>query len=173
MSIPRFQTEGLGDLIGSMELHFIVAGQTMTSKISPFRAVQDAVATRTKIAPPFGSPASFRTKVPIGVLIVEELLDCVDVNEIVERHASRKMVEKYSQMAAQNRISHEENSCLQDEKNAVLNYQNRLRDKFTEAMEKGTGLFRGVSWDASSLGKAMSEIYKKLYGNVVPDLYPI
>jgi hypothetical protein len=82
------------------------------------------------------------------------------------------MVEKYSQMAAQNRINHEENSCLQDEKNAVLNYQNRLRDKFTEAMEKGTGLFRGVSWDASSLGKALSEIYKKLYGNVVPDLYP-
>ena len=91
---------------------------------------------------------------------------------VAELHASRKMVEKYAQMGAQNRISSEENSCLQDEKNAVLNYQNRLRDKFTDAMEKGTGLFRGVSWDASSLGKALSEIYKKLYGNVVPDLYP-
>src|SRR5262249_39649061 len=96
-----------------------------------------------------------------------------DIDQLVaELHASRKMVEKYSQMAAQNRISHEENSCLQDEKNAVLNNQNRLRDKFTEAMEKGTGLFWGVSWDASSLGKSLSEIYKKLYGNVVPDLYP-
>ena len=96
-----------------------------------------------------------------------------DIDQMVaELHASRKMVEKYAQMAAQNRISSEENSCLQDEKNAVLNYQNRLRDKFTEAMEKGTGLFRGVSWDASSLGKALSEIFKKLYGNVVPDLYP-
>jgi len=96
-----------------------------------------------------------------------------DIDQLVaELHASRKMVDKYSQMAAQNRISHEENSCLQDEKNAVLNYQNRLRDKLTETMEKGTGLFRGVSWDASSLGKALSEIYKKLYGNVVPDLYP-
>ena len=96
-----------------------------------------------------------------------------DIDQMVaELHASRKMVEKYAQMGAQNRISSEENSCLQDEKNAVLSYQNRLRDKFTEAMEKGTGLFRGVSWDASSLGKALSEIYKKLYGNVVPDLYP-
>lgn len=96
-----------------------------------------------------------------------------DIDQLVaELHASRKMVEKYSQMAAQNRISHEENSCLQDEKTAVINYQNRLRDKFTEAMEKGTGLFRGVSWDASSLGKATGEIFKKLYGNVVPDLYP-
>jgi hypothetical protein len=91
---------------------------------------------------------------------------------VAELHASRKMVEKYAQMGAQSRISSEENSCLQDEKNSVLNYQNRLRDKFTDAMEKGTGLFRGVSWDASSLGKALSEIYKKLYGNVVPDLYP-
>jgi hypothetical protein len=96
-----------------------------------------------------------------------------DIDQLVaDLYASRRMVEKYSQMGAQNRISPEANACLQDEKNAVLNYQNRLRDKFTEAMEKGTGLFRGVSWDASSLGKALSEIYKKLYGNVVPDLYP-
>lgn len=96
-----------------------------------------------------------------------------DIDQMVaELHASRKMVEKYAQMGAQNRISSEENSCLQDEKNAVLGYQNRLRDKFTDAMEKGTGLFRGVSWDASSLGKSLSEVYKKLYGNVVPDLYP-
>jgi hypothetical protein len=96
-----------------------------------------------------------------------------DIDQMVaELHASRKMVEKYAQMGAQNRISSEENSCLQDEKNAVLGYQNRLQDRFTEAMEKGTGLFRGISWDASSLGKALSEIYKKLYGNVVPDLYP-
>ena len=29
-----------------------------------------------------------------------------------------------------------------------------------------------MSWDASSLGKTLSEIFKKLYGNVVPDLYP-
>src|SRR5262249_22692579 len=87
---------------------------------------------------------------------------------VADLYASRRMVEKYSQMAAQNRISPEENACLQDEKNAVLSYQNRLRDKFTETMEKGTGLFRGMSWDASSLGKAVGEIFKKLYGNVVP-----
>ena len=87
---------------------------------------------------------------------------------VAELHASRKMVEKYAQMAAQNRIRSEENSCLQDEKNAVLSYQNRLRDKFTEAMEKGTGLFRGVSWDASSLGKASAKSSRSSIGNVVP-----
>jgi hypothetical protein len=39
-------------------------------------------------------------------------------------------------------------------------------------MEQGTGLFRGVAWDAASLGKNLSEILKKLFGTVVPDLYP-
>jgi hypothetical protein len=91
---------------------------------------------------------------------------------VAELHASRKMVEKYDQLRAQNRINAEESSCLDAEKKAVLNIQNRLRDKFTEAMEHGTGLFRGVSWDASSLGKTLHEIYKQLYGHVVPDLYP-
>ena len=96
-----------------------------------------------------------------------------DIDQTVaELFASRKMVEKYGQLGAQSRISGEEASCLQDEKNAVLSHQNRLRDKFTEAMERGTGLFRGVSWDASALGKSHGEIFKKLYGNVVPDLYP-
>jgi hypothetical protein len=39
-------------------------------------------------------------------------------------------------------------------------------------MEKGGGLFRGVARDAASLGKSLSEILKKLFGYVVPDLYP-
>lgn len=96
-----------------------------------------------------------------------------DIDQLVaELFASRKMVEKYAQMASQSSISPDQNSCLQDEKNAVLNYQNRLSDKFTDAMERGSGLFRGVSWDASQLGKSLGEIFKKLYGNVVPDLYP-
>ena len=48
-----------------------------------------------------------------------------------------------------------------------------MRDKFTEGDGKGErACSGGVSWDASSLGKALGEIYKKLYGNVVPDLYP-
>jgi hypothetical protein len=96
-----------------------------------------------------------------------------EVDELVAQlHASRKMVEKYDQLRAQNKITPDEAVCLQDEKNAVLGYQSRLRDKLTEAMEKGTGLFRGVSRDALSLGKTLSEILKKLFGHVVPDLYP-
>jgi hypothetical protein len=91
---------------------------------------------------------------------------------LAEVHASRKMVEKYDQLRAQNRISTDEGVCLQDEKNTALNHQARLRDKLTDALEKGTALFRGVGRDAPSLGKGLGEILKKLFGHVVPDLYP-
>ncbi len=96
-----------------------------------------------------------------------------EIDELVaELYASRKMVEKYDQLRVQNKITGDEAVCLQDEKTAVLGYQARQRDKLTDAIEKGTGLFRGVSWDASALGKNLGEILKKLFGQVVPDLYP-
>jgi hypothetical protein len=96
-----------------------------------------------------------------------------EIDELVAQlYASRKMVEKYDQLRAQSKISSDEATCLQDEKNAVLNYQSRLRDKLVEALEKGTGMFRGVGRDASSLGKNFSEIIKKFLEHVVPDLYP-
>ncbi len=91
---------------------------------------------------------------------------------VAELFASRKMVEKYEQLRAQSKISPEEATCLQDEKNAVLRYQSRLSDKLHEALEKGTGVFRGVAFDAPGLGKSLGEIVKKFLGNVVPDLYP-
>src|SRR5262249_51459493 len=79
---------------------------------------------------------------------------------------------KYDQLRAQNKISTDESACLQDEKNAVLGHEARLRDKLVEAMQRGTGLFRGFARDASSLGKGLGEILKKLYSHAVPDFYP-
>ena len=96
-----------------------------------------------------------------------------EIDELVSQlHASRKMVDKYNQMSAQQKISPDEATCLQDEKNSKNGYETRLRDKLTEAMERGTGMFRGVQKDASALGKGLGEILKKLFGQVVPDLYP-
>lgn len=96
-----------------------------------------------------------------------------EIDEVVgQLHASRKMVDKYNQVSAQQKISPDEATCLQDEKTAKNGYETRLRDKLTEAMERGTGMFRGVQKDASALGKSMGEILKKLFGQVVPDLYP-
>src|SRR5205807_1330127 len=72
----------------------------------------------------------------------------------------------------QNQINADAAKCLQDEKNSALAHQSRLRDKLTEAMEKGTGMFQGVAIDAASLGKNLSEILKKLFAHAVPYLYP-
>ncbi len=96
-----------------------------------------------------------------------------EMDELVAQlHASRKMVEKYDQLRAQNKITTDEATCLQDEKTATLGFQSRLRDKLTEGMEKGTGMFRGVQKDAAGLGKGLGEILKKLFAHVVPFLYP-
>tara|TARA_R110002049_G_scaffold215606_1_gene387067 strand:- start:31097 stop:34759 length:3663 start_codon:yes stop_codon:yes gene_type:complete len=95
-----------------------------------------------------------------------------EIDELVgQLHASRKMVDKYNQLSAQQKITQDEASCLQDEKNSKNGFETRLRDKLTEAMERGTGMFRGVQKDASALGKGLSEILKKLFSQVVPDLY--
>lgn len=96
-----------------------------------------------------------------------------EIDELVAQlFASRKMVEKYDQLRPQGKITPDEATCLQDEKNLVLNYESRLRDKITEALERGTGMFRGVARDASSLGKSLGEIIKRFLEQVVPDLYP-
>src|SRR5262249_29212356 len=77
-----------------------------------------------------------------------------EIDELVAQlHASRKMVDKYNQLSAQQKITPDEATCLKDEKNSKNNYENRLRDKLSEAMERGTGMFRGVQKDASALGK--------------------
>lgn len=96
-----------------------------------------------------------------------------EIDELIKQlHASRKMVEKYSQLRAKREISPDEGSCLDQEQIEQAGYEKRLREKLTEAMERGSGLFRGVQKDASGLGKSLGEILKKLLGQVVPDLYP-
>jgi hypothetical protein len=86
--------------------------------------------------------------------------------------ASRQMIGKYEQARAQNRISPEEASSLSNEKQEITRIQSRLRDKMIEALEKGTGLFHGVSRDAASLGKNAGEIFKAQFDAAFPDLYP-
>jgi hypothetical protein len=96
-----------------------------------------------------------------------------EIDELVaQAHASRKMVEKYDQLRAQSKIAPDEATCLQDEKNSEHRYKSMLRDKLTEAMERGSGMFRGVQKDAASLGKGLGEVLRKLFGHAVPAIYP-
>jgi hypothetical protein len=86
--------------------------------------------------------------------------------------ASRQIIAKYEQARAQNRITNEEAASLSNEKQDLSRIQSRLRDKMIEALEKGVGMFRGVSRGASSLGKNVGEIFKAQFDVAFPDLYP-
>src|SRR5258708_3635909 len=91
---------------------------------------------------------------------------------IANLYASRQMVVRYDQLRAQGRITNDEAASLSNEKNEALRYQNRLQEKMIQALERGQGLFRGVSKDGAALGKTHAEILKKLFDYSVPDLYP-
>lgn len=87
-------------------------------------------------------------------------------------YASRQMVSKYEQLRAQNRITNDEAASLSTEKHEASRLQGRLREKMTEALEKGQGLFDGRSKDAAELGRTAPEIFKRLFDFAFPDLYP-
>jgi len=96
-----------------------------------------------------------------------------EIDELVAQlYASKKMVEKYRLLRAQSKITHEEDKCLQDESNTCQALESRLQDKLTEALERGTGVFRGVAYEAASLGSKIEEIIPKLLNQLVPELYP-
>jgi len=86
--------------------------------------------------------------------------------------ASRQMVAEYEQVRAQNRITNEEAASLANEKHEVERFKTRLREKMVDALEKGQGLFRGITKDSAALGKGASEIFKGLFDFAFPDLYP-
>ncbi len=86
--------------------------------------------------------------------------------------ASRQMILKYEQQRAQNKITNEESSSLSNEKTEVERLKTRIHEKTVVALESGQGLFQGVSKDAASLGRSVSEIFKGLFDYVFPELYP-
>ncbi|APB32608.1 transposase [Gloeomargarita lithophora Alchichica-D10] len=91
---------------------------------------------------------------------------------IAQVYASNQMITKYEELRTKGNITDQERSCLQDEMNDRSRYSNRLLEKFTSALEQGTGLFQGFQSDASELGKNWAEILPKLIANILPTLYP-
>jgi hypothetical protein len=93
-------------------------------------------------------------------------------NMIIGIYASRLMIAKYDQLSAKNRVTPEEYASLMQESREVSMSQRRLRDKVTQALEQGIGLFRGSEKEAETLGKNLPDIIKKFLDYAVPDLYP-
>jgi hypothetical protein len=82
------------------------------------------------------------------------------------------MIGEYERLAAQQKLTAEESSCLAEEKNRLDGYRRKLRSKLLEAVQAGSGLFQGVRHDATGLGKSFVEVFSKLFDLVVPILYP-
>ena len=90
---------------------------------------------------------------------------------VAELFRSRRMVGQYEQLRAQGKISAEESSSLAAEKNEALRYQGRLRERLSQALQAGTGFFRGVSKDGSALGRSIVEVFRRFFETFVPQLY--
>lgn len=87
-------------------------------------------------------------------------------------NASDKMIIKYEQLRAQNKITNEESSSLSSEMSNIKRLKIRLTEKIKDALSKGQGVFQGVTKDASAIGKNLPEIIKKFLDYAVPELYP-
>lgn len=90
---------------------------------------------------------------------------------VAELFRSRRMVSQYDHLRAQGKISPEESSSLAAEKNEALRYQGRLRERVSQALQAGTGFFRGVSKDGSALGRSIAEVFRRFFETFVPQLY--
>lgn len=91
---------------------------------------------------------------------------------VVELYRSREMVADNERLAAHGKLSAEESSCLSDEKVRKDRYQRELRSQIIRSLAAGSGFFRAVQKDGSSLGKEFAEIFTALCVQSIPDLYP-
>jgi hypothetical protein len=107
---------------------------------------------------------------PDCVFLVFALTPEIDEN-MGELYRSRQMVNRYSQAAAQGKITAEESSCLSSEREQVNRLLARLREGFAMALQGGCGFFRGVSMEGTALGKTLPEVVKQLFEKSVPQLY--
>ncbi|HEU5367189.1 MAG TPA: hypothetical protein VFU69_01945, partial [Ktedonobacterales bacterium] len=96
-----------------------------------------------------------------------------EVQELIRQvYASHQMVGKYDQLSAQGRMIGDYSAPLENEKREEARFRDRLREKLLEVLAGGQGVFRGVTRDASDLGKTPADIFKRLFDIAVPDLYP-
>ena len=83
----------------------------------------------------------------------------------------REMVSTHERLAAQGKLTPEEASCLAEEKVRRDRNQRLLRSKLVEVLQSGSGFFRAIERDGSSLGQGLPEVFHGLLDLVIPDLY--
>jgi len=96
-----------------------------------------------------------------------------EIDRMVEElYRSQKMVGKYDQLRAQNKINKEDAASLAAERQIAQRIQGQLADQVRDALSGGRGFFRGIAKDGAALGKTFSGILKRMFDFAVPDLYP-
>lgn len=90
---------------------------------------------------------------------------------ITEVFRSDRMVTRYDQIRAQNKITSDESASLSAERAARSSYWNWLKEKIQGVLAEGQAIFGGVTRDASDLGTNAQEVFRKLYDWAVPTLY--
>jgi len=81
------------------------------------------------------------------------------------------MISMHERLAAQGKLTPEEASCLAEEKVTGDKNHRSLRSKLSEVLQSGSGFFRGVQHDGSSLGQSLQDVFHSLLDLVIPDLY--
>lgn len=108
-------------------------------------------------------PAEFFWIAPIG----DELRTTV-----TELFRSNEMIREYERLAAHQTLSSEQQACLAEEKNRRDRNSRKVRSLLVSALESGQSFFKGVSYEASTLGTELTEMMRSLIERAVPDLYP-
>lgn len=88
-----------------------------------------------------------------------------------ELFRSREMISVHERLAAQGKLTPEEASCLAEEKVRRDKNHRSLRSRVSEVIQSGSGFFRGVQHDGSSIGQSLQEVFHRLLDLVIPDLY--
>jgi len=77
----------------------------------------------------------------------------------------------YQKLAAQQKLSLDEQTCLANEESEASRIQKLLRQALVTALQEGTGAFRGVKHELSAQGKPLADVLREYFEKVVPGLY--
>lgn len=90
---------------------------------------------------------------------------------VADLYRSREMVAETDRLAAQQKLTTEEGTCLSAEKNRKDRITRQLKTLFLEALTGGVFFFRGVEWGDAYSGAAFPEKMRELTVMVIPRLF--
>jgi hypothetical protein len=96
-----------------------------------------------------------------------------EIDELVaELYRGREMVRKYENLSAQGKVTADESSALASERTLAARREAQLREKMEQALQEGTGYFRGSALPGADLGRSAGEVFASFFVFAIPDLYP-